>query len=119
VQEAWQSANGGYFEGELSCLAIPARCLPSYPPNGSTFLDPPLASQAPKDGYIRAFMAGPRPKNINPRVSSPSSVETWTYTARPVAWGKTGYRSFFVDQTGVIRATSEDRAANANDTPIE
>ena len=42
-----------------------------------------------------------------------------TYTARPVAPGKTGYRSFFADETGVIRATSEDRAANVSDPPIE
>jgi len=42
-----------------------------------------------------------------------------TYTARPVERGRTGYRSFFADQTGVIRATSEDRAANVSDPPIE
>lgn len=119
AQAAWQNANGGYYEGELSCLASPARCLPDYPANAPTFLDPPLASQAPKDGYVHAFVAGSRPKKIDPRVSSRSSVDTWTYTARPVERGRTGYRSFFTDQTGVIRATSEDRAANVNDPPIE
>ena len=79
----------------------------------------PGLPQAPKDGYVRAFVAGSRPKKIDPRVSSRSSVETWTYTARPVAPGRTGYRSFFADETGVIRATSEDRAANVSDPPIE
>lgn len=119
MQAAWQSANGGYFEGDLSCLASPARCLPSFPPSGPTFLDPPLASLEPRHGYVRAFGPGSRPRKIDPGVSSPSSVETWTYTARPVERGRTGYRSFFADQTGVIRATSEDRAATASDPPIE
>ena len=119
AQTAWQSANGGYYEGELSCLASPARCLPDYPRDGPMFLAAPLASQAPKDGYVRAFVAGSRPKKIDPRVSSRSSVDTWTYTARPVEQGRTGYRSFFADETGVIRATSEDRAANVSDPPIE
>jgi type II secretory pathway pseudopilin PulG len=119
AQAAWQSANGGYYEGDLSCLASPTRCIPNYPSKAPTFLDTVLASQQPKDGYLRAFVPGPRPKKIDRRVSSPSSVETWTYAARPVARGRTGYRSFFSDQTGVIRATDEDRPANVNDPPIE
>lgn len=119
AQAAWQGANGGYFEGDLSCLAAPARCLPGFPPNGPTFLDPSLASLVPRHGYVRAFVPGSRPKKIDPKVSSRSSVETWTYTARPIERGRTGYRSFFADQTGVIRATDEDRAANASDPPIE
>jgi hypothetical protein len=118
-QAAWQSANGGYYEGDLSCLASPGRCLPDYPPDAPTFLDRALASQQPKDGYARAFVAGRPPKRIDRRVSSASSVETWSYTARPIARGRTGYRSFFTDETGVIRATDEDRPANASDPPIE
>ena len=31
---------------------------------------------------------------------------------------RTGDRSFFVDETGVIRATSERRLANVNDGPL-
>lgn len=119
AQAAWQSANGGHFEGELSCLASPASCLPGFPPDGPTLLDPAIASLAPRHGYVRAFAGGRRPKTVDPRVSSRSSVETWTYTARPVERGRTGYRSFHADETGVIRATSEDRAANASDPPIE
>jgi hypothetical protein len=119
AQTAWQSANGGYYEGNLSCLASPTRCIPNYPPTAPTFLDPPLASQDPKDGYVHVFLGGRRPQKIDRRVSSPSSVETWTYTARPVARGETGYRSFFADQTGVIRATDDDRWANVSDPPID
>jgi hypothetical protein len=119
AQRAWQSANGGYYEGSLSCLASPSGCIPGYPPHAPAFLDTALASQQPKDGYARAFVAGRPPKRIDRRVSSASSVETWTCTAWPVARGRTGYRSFFTDETGVIRATSENRAATSSDPPIE
>jgi hypothetical protein len=39
-------------------------------------------------------------------------------TARPVLFGRTGIRSFFVDERFEIHATSEDRNANAKD-PID
>jgi hypothetical protein len=119
AQAVWQSVNGGYYEGNLSCLASPVDCIPNYPANAPTFLDSALASQQPKDGYARAFGVGSRPKKIDRRVHSPSSVTTWTYAARPVERGKTGYRSFFADETGVIRATDDDRWANASDPPID
>jgi len=45
-------------------------------------------------------------------------AKTYAATARPVVFGKTGRRSFFVDQTGVIRSTSENRPATASDAPI-
>jgi hypothetical protein len=32
--------------------------------------------------------------------------------------GNFGYLNFYVDQTGVTRATSEDRAATAQDAPL-
>jgi hypothetical protein len=75
AQAAWQSANGGHFEGELSCLASPASCLPGFPPDGPTFLDPTIASLGPRYGYLRAFAGGRRPRTIDPKVSSRSSVE--------------------------------------------
>lgn len=40
-------------------------------------------------------------------------------TATPLEFGKTGARSFFTDQTAVIRATTEPRPANENDPPLE
>ena len=69
-QQAWQTTNGGFYEGNLSCLASPTGCIPNYPPSAPTFLDARLASQVPKDGYVRAFVAGPRPAKIDPRVLS-------------------------------------------------
>jgi len=45
-------------------------------------------------------------------------AKTYEATARPVVFGRTGRRSFFVDQTGVIRFTLENRAATASDPRI-
>jgi type IV pilus assembly protein PilA len=39
-------------------------------------------------------------------------------TATPVEFGKTGSKSFFTDQSCVIRSTNESREANENDEPM-
>jgi hypothetical protein len=44
-------------------------------------------------------------------------IQTYSISARPIT-RKTGRNSYFTDQSGVIRATSEDRPATVNDTPI-
>ena len=44
--------------------------------------------------------------------------EHYQITATPVQWGE-GARSFFTDETAVIRATAESRPANASDPPLE
>ena len=43
----------------------------------------------------------------------------YTLEARPEQYGRTGVRSFYMDQSGVIRATEEDRAATERDDPPE
>jgi len=43
----------------------------------------------------------------------------FTYVARPVEYGRNGIRSFFTDQTGIIRGTGDDRAATAADPPLQ
>jgi hypothetical protein len=42
----------------------------------------------------------------------------YTITATPVEWQETGTKSFFMDESGVIRATPENRKAGPNDEPI-
>ncbi|MGH9860283.1 MAG: hypothetical protein ACRD5F_09700 [Candidatus Acidiferrales bacterium] len=42
-------------------------------------------------------------------------VRTYTLLARP---GNFGYRNFYTNETGTIRATGENRAATAQDQPI-
>jgi hypothetical protein len=46
------------------------------------------------------------------------SKETYVITARPVKFGDTGTRSFFTDESGVIRSTGEDREPTVKDPPI-
>ena len=43
---------------------------------------------------------------------------TFRVSARPLDYGSTGTRSFFSDETGIIRYTTRDRPATVNDTPL-
>ncbi len=102
AQEAYRSANGGFYEGNLECLAAPAvGCLPGYPAGGPTFLDPALAARQPKSGYERRFEPGRRVE-VDPAVSSPTSVDAYAYVAVPLRAGQTGVRSFCGDSSGVV-----------------
>ena len=72
AQAAYQSANGGFFEGRLECLSTPSLCIPGYGANDPTFLDPYLASLRTKSGYKRFFYQGPPadPKEIDRRLDA-------------------------------------------------
>ena len=65
-------------------------------------------------GYIINYQIMPAEK----LVQGCRVAESYTGTARPVNYGKTGGRSFFVDQTKVIRFTSENRAATSSDPEL-
>jgi len=52
------------------------------------------------------------------RGGSDSPRTSYQITARPVHYGTTGKRSFFTDQSGVIRFTEEDREPTAQDDPL-
>jgi len=45
-------------------------------------------------------------------------AQGFTLTARPGSYGKDGVRSYFVDETGIVRGTSDDRAAGPDDPPV-
>lgn len=45
----------------------------------------------------------------------PAGVRSYTVSARPVSYKTTGVRSFYMDESGVIRFTREDRPATADD----
>lgn len=45
-------------------------------------------------------------------------VSGFTLTARPKSYGKDGVRSYFVDETGTVRGTSDNRAAGPDDPPV-
>ena len=47
------------------------------------------------------------------------STNTFTATARPQIYQTTGVRSFFVDDSGVIRWTDVNAAAGSTDSPLD
>jgi len=51
-------------------------------------------------------------------VSTGTGNATYTIDARPITYDETGTRSFFADETGVIRYTTEDRPATSEDPPL-
>lgn len=90
--QSWRSSNVDYplNLGELSGAAPP-------------YIDSVLGGGA-KQGYSFALTG---------------STNTFTATARPQTFGTTGNRSFFVDESGVIRFTAANLAATVSDGPIE
>ena len=68
AQAAYQSANGGWYTGVVTCLNVRHRgtaCIPNYPTNAPTFLDTSIAGLGAKSGYARSFGAGATPAPLN------------------------------------------------------
>jgi len=86
-----------------------ARSLKQLGPDGNGRLEAVLASGT-KDGYI--FRLNTEPKD--PR----KPATHFQLSARPVKPAAKGQRSFYTDETGIIRSTSEPRAATTTDPPI-
>ena len=99
AQAAYQSANAGFYDANLSCLTQPssALCIPSYPFTAPTFLDSLLSSQNPKAGYNRSFTPGPIA--VGGPAASPTSSRVYRYDATPITVGQTGVRGFAADYT--------------------
>jgi prepilin-type N-terminal cleavage/methylation domain-containing protein len=110
AQAAYQSANGGWYSGSLSCLSNPfgvGLCFPSYPAGAPTFLDNTLAPTAglavvSKSGYQRVYTRGNPPGVINTNVSGTDAVTGYVYLATPVTANQTGVRGFGGDHSGVL-----------------
>ena len=73
-----------------------------------------LASHQVEYGYVLDYYRGPSGN----RTHGCRVAQSYTATARPAVFGKSGRRSFFVDQTHVIRFTSENRPATAGDPEL-
>ncbi len=65
------------------------------------------AQRAQSEGYRVVYTPGP--------AGSDGAVHNYVLLARP---GNYGYRNLYLDETGVLRATRENRAATAQDPPI-
>jgi type IV pilus assembly protein PilA len=108
AQAAYHAANGGWYEGNLTCLVEPfTGCLPFYPSGSPTFLDSQLASLLPKAGYSRSFDPGAVPLRFSTVLNSPTSVTSYVYWATPTAPGQTGVRGFAADASGVLCFSSD------------
>jgi len=105
AQAAFQSANGGWYTGAITCLSAPATdkaaCIPNYPTGSPTFLDSAVTSLMAKSGYNRSFEPG-NTVAINSAVSGTASVANYAYGAIPVTAGQTGVRGFAGDASGVL-----------------
>jgi prepilin-type N-terminal cleavage/methylation domain-containing protein len=102
-QAAYQSANAGWYDGDLLCLTAPfTGCIPNYPANSPTFLDSQLTSLLAKSGYDRDFAEGDAPTTINTNISSGTSTTSYVYWATPTSPGQTGVRGFAGDSSGII-----------------
>ena len=103
AQATYHAANGGWYEGNLSCLNAPfSGCIPLYPTNSPTFLDSQLGSLQSKSGYDRSFAGGTPPAAINTSIHSNTSVTSYVYWATPTASGQTGVRGFGGDSSGTL-----------------
>jgi len=120
-QAAYQSANRGYYDGRLECLARPAECMAGY--EGPHFLDEPLASAQTKSGYRREFVPGPAVDastlSEDSAPLSPSSVSAYAYVAWPEQGGQTGTRGFCGDASGVICTTPDGSKPNVTDAACD
>lgn len=76
----------------------------------SAFGLPLILASGEKTGY--RFTLAPRRRDENGRLAG------YEVHARPEEYGRTGQRSFYSDETGVIRYTTEDRRATAEDPPL-
>ncbi len=84
--------------------------------NRAGLIDEVLAS-GKKSGYVFEYRPGPPTKSA--RAGCPAGAETYTVVARPAKYGEAGSKmSFFTDESGVIRSTTEDREATAADSPV-
>lgn len=113
AQEAYRQANGGSYEGQPRCLAIPAQCLPGY--SGRTFLEESLAAErVTRYGYVLRFFPGPAAPTDATR-QSPTSVTSFVWIAQPLNFPQTGVRSFCIDHSGMICASSENLPLRSQD----
>jgi hypothetical protein len=65
------------------------------------------AQKALSEGYQLQYTPGP--------AGPDGAAHSYVLLARP---GNYGYRAFYTDETGILRATRESRAATAQDPPI-
>lgn len=95
------------FSAALKHLGGPEDVKPTA--TASALVDEKLAA-GKKANYVFTYKPGKTDKD--------GKITTYTVTARPAKWVR-GDKSFFSDQTGVIRWTDENRPPKAGDPPLQ
>ena len=109
-QVAFQTA--AFVDGDGDGVGDYGTLLQLSDPDGAgatpPFIDAVLGGGA-KHGYnfTGAVVAG-----------SATTLPAYTVTAIPAAPGRTGYRQFFVDESGVIRFTADGSAVSVSSPPL-
>ena len=94
---AYAEAQGGSYPASLEALAERVRGP---------------AQRAQSEGYTLEYAPG---SPATASAGDADGVRSYALAARPT---KYGYRSFYIDETGVLRATRQNRAATAHDPPV-
>jgi hypothetical protein len=71
----------------------------------------PDGTQFSDYGYSVTYHPGP--------TDDKGKITTYTLSARPVEFGKTGARSFFLDEEGIVHATAADGPATRSDPALK
>ena len=103
AQETYASQHSPKYAASLAELG---------PEPGAAFIDEHLA-QGSSRGYRITLAARPAEK-----AEEEFSKAGYTLHARPLTYKKTGSESYFMDESGVICYTDEDRPATVNDPPV-
>lgn len=104
----------GFTEG-LNRLGEPSSGQSTI--DNADLLDPVLAGRVQGGSNVEITRNGYR-FTYTPGSTEFGSIDRYSLTARPLQYGVTGTRSFYTDETAVLRATREDRPADVNDPPI-
>jgi hypothetical protein len=102
--------------GAVGALREAARVVTAYEKQQGSYPDTidqvsataaPAYSAAREEGYSLLYRPGP--------AGSDGNIHTFVLLARPEFYG---YANFYIDQTGVVRSTLENRDATAHDRPF-
>lgn len=105
----------GVYPSALQTLGPPLSPEQSESCQSAKLIDSLLASGR-KSGFVIEYIPG-QPV-VKRKADCPPGTKTYALIARPIQYGSTGQRSYFTNESGIIRATSENRAAGPNDPPI-
>jgi hypothetical protein len=99
---------GKGFSLTLAALGAPPEGA-KVSPMAAGLLDSSL-TRGTKSNFIFRYSAGPR--------GGDGKISTYTVVAEPLKWEK-GVKSFFTDQTAVIRETDQNRRPRASDVVLK